>query len=160
MNDWYLKRYSFAQTETEGRLIVPGLGTYATIERPWIATSTPGGMPNESCVPDGAYNLERHTRPDGSRSYALVNHHLGVYHFEEEVPPSGGRFLILIHIGNWITDLSGCVAPGIRRYPMLNKKTGKLEQAVAGSGRAMREIMTAPWRPRTLHIITETGTGR
>ena len=160
MNDWYLKRYSFAQTETEGRLTVPGLSTYATIERPWIAASTPGGTPNESCVPDGVYRLAPHVRPDGSRSYALVSPHLGVYQYEDDVPPSGGRFQILIHIGNWITDLSGCIAPGVRRRPMINKKTGKLEQAVAGSGRAMREIMTLPWRPRNLHIITETDTSR
>jgi hypothetical protein len=116
--------------ETQGWLTAAEL-KFATIERPWIPTS-PGGKPEESCVPAGLYKLESHSRPNGDKVVALVNHGLGVYHY-----PSGvGRSLILIHSGNWVTDVIGCIAPGLERgdNPMLPmvKRSKEAMQVIMG----------------------------
>ena len=84
-----------------------------TIERPWVKTHHPGGMPFESCVGPGKYDLVPFTRPSGEHVYQLLNPKLGVYEFEADVPSSGGRYLILIHSGNWVKDVVGCIAPGV-----------------------------------------------
>lgn len=111
-----------------------GIGLFGAVkthilERPWIDEG-PGGKPNESCVPYGKYDLEPFTRPDNTEVYMLVNESLGVYRFQEDVPPEGGRFLILIHVGNYIDDIIGCLAPG------LAQPTHKLDGAIVGSSTA------------------------
>ncbi len=85
-----------------------------TIERPWIPTD-PGGMPFESCVPAGRYDLVPYVRGNGDVVRALVNPGLGVYFRKNERPNGIGRYKILIHAGNWVTDIVGCIAPGYGR---------------------------------------------
>lgn len=113
MKQLLLVRESPTATEIRGRLTVGSKVLY-TIERPWIPTA-PGGKPRESCVPAGTYRLCSHTRPNGDGVFALVNPGLGVYYLDEDRPSSVGRFLILIHAGNWVTDVVGCIAPGTGR---------------------------------------------
>ena len=109
-----------------------------TIERPWIPADSPGGKPFESCVPTGIYHLEPFTRPSGDEVYMLVNEDLGVFRFEHDLGDSGGRYLVLIHKGNWSKDVVGCVAPGL---------TQTVDQSqnpmVGSSARAMRKVMEA-----------------
>lgn len=112
MKKLLLERRPTTTTETEGFLSFDR-EILATIERPWIPGDSPGGMPFESCVPDGMYDLHPHTRPDGKESLALINPLLGVHYLQEDVGDQGGRYLILCHPGNWVTDIVGCIAPGL-----------------------------------------------
>lgn len=113
-----------------------------TLERPWIEGAATGGKPFESCVPYGVYDLEPfarpNQRPDRTNVYMLVNESLGVYRFKEHVPESGGRYLILIHVGNFVSDIVGCIAPGI------TQPTKNAEEALVGSsGAACKQIFAA-----------------
>ncbi len=133
----------------------------ATIERPWIAHDSPGGMPFKSCIPDGEYLLQPFTRSRGSKVYRLFGKEYGVYHNESRMLlEKGGRYAILIHIGNWVTDIVGCIAPGMRHAIMRNPKTDRQERAVSSSGEAMR-IITGQLgdEEHNLSIRSKCGTG-
>ena len=134
MKDLLLERKPTTATETEGFLSFDK-EILATMERPWIPADTPGGLPFESCIPDGIYKLIPHTRPDGKEVVALVNEELGVYYQKEDRPNGVGRYLILIHIGNWVSDIVGCVAPG------LSKGDSARGPMVKNSAAAMRRLM-------------------
>lgn len=88
-----------------------------TIERPWIPDpdGNLGGAPFRSCVPDGLYSLRLHTRGDGTIVPALFNADHGVYYTQAEMPDGKGRYKILIHVGNYVDDIVGCIAPGTGR---------------------------------------------
>lgn len=130
-----LERLPTTPTHTEGFLSWEG-GVVCTIERPWIDDGTPGGKPFESCIPSGVYKLRGHQRPNGSRVVALTNEDLGVYYREEEVSSAGGRYLILIHVANWVDNIVGCIGPG------LYKKDSDRGRMVVSSGAAMKRIMS------------------
>lgn len=137
MSLFILTRFSYSPTETEGILELPNGRKLATIERPWLRSdAAPGGIPRESCVPDGEYDLWPFLRPNGDKVYQLIAPRLGVYAMPDDVPDTGGRSLILIHKGNYVTDVIGCIAPGEQRI-LLN---GKL--AVGASASAMSRILT------------------
>lgn len=125
-----------------------------TMERPWVKYSDIGGKPFLSCVPDGLYNLLPHTRPNGDKSYALVNPLEGVYHYDEHRPNGQGRYLILIHPGNWVTDVVGCIAPGLAY-----KIDSQRRQMVSSSKVAMDAILVALNGEfgHTLNILNSTG---
>ncbi len=108
-----VERQPSGDAETQGFMSWPG-ALVATIEQEWREDpSRPGGESNNSCVPAGTYQLISHARRSGKVVVALVNHDLGVYYLEEQLPPEGGRFLILIHIANWSRNVVGCIGPGI-----------------------------------------------
>lgn len=88
-----------------------------TLERPWIpAANSRGGTKGISCVPPGLYRLERHDSEAHPKTWALVNHALDVYHYDEQVPTGKvARTLVLIHPANRVGELRGCIAPGMRR---------------------------------------------
>ena len=116
MKHLLLERQPTTPNETEGFLSWDK-AVLATMERPWKPTDVPGGEPFRSCVPVGSYELLPHTRPDGKAAFALVNPALGVHYLQEDVPAEGGRYLILIHAGNWVSDVVGCIAPGLGKGP-------------------------------------------
>lgn len=109
-----LDRFAYLDDCTRGVLHV-GNHTFQTIERPWVRNPAgEGGMPFESCIPDGTYSLQNHTRPSGKKAFILRNSALGVYSFDSELTTPGlGRYLILIHVGNTVDDVVGCIAPGL-----------------------------------------------
>ncbi|WP_422451987.1 DUF5675 family protein [Endozoicomonas sp. ALC066] len=80
---------------TIGTLDVPGLGTYFTIERPWL-----GNKPYESCIPEGVYNCRDFTGRRFKEVWEIC-----------DVPE---RSYILIHEGNQAKHVQGCVAVGMR----------------------------------------------
>jgi hypothetical protein len=45
-------------------------------------------------------------------TYALVNEALGVYYQTRPAGQKWGRTAILIHVGNFVTDVIGCIAVG------------------------------------------------
>lgn len=66
----------------------------ATVERPWA-----NNRPSVSCIPDGTYTLKRDFYYTG--------------HYEAfEICDVPNRSRILIHVGNTMDDLKGCVAVG------------------------------------------------
>ncbi len=133
-----LERFNYSETETEGYLWLDAETRLYTIERPWRA-GPPGGVPRESCVPDGSYRLLPHTRPDGTEVLALRNTARGVYYTEEERGDRPGRFLILLHAGNTTDDIVGCIAPGEGRTIHKNRRM------VTSSRKAMQQIMAREW---------------
>jgi len=119
-------------TETEGFLSFSG-HVLATIEQEWRRDpARPGGVSFNSCVPVGTYQLRPHTRPDGKNVVALINENLGVYYLEEDLPPEGGRYLILMHIANWSHNVVGCIGPGMGKAdsdsgPMVTSSTAAMK---------------------------------
>jgi hypothetical protein len=151
MTKLVLERYCYSETETEGRLYLPEHDDYLyTLERPWIAGPA-GGMPFESCVPDGTYQLIGHTRSNGDQVLALRNPALGVFYTEQERGDRPGRYLILLHSANWVEQIVGCIAPGLVRTIAENKRM------VRSSRDAMRKIMAR--RRVSIVIRPDLGTG-
>lgn len=132
-----IERKPSVVTHCESFLTLEGKGVLAGIERPWIEnpTGTPGGKPFESCVGVGVYETTPHTRGDGAEVIALINPDLGVYYLEDDMPDEGGRFLILLHVANWVSQIVGCCAPGLYHADSAN---GRM---VSSSGKAMRRVM-------------------
>lgn len=94
---------------TPGFLEVEG-GWWYTIERPWIPSPNhKGGMNEKSCVPEGRYIIRPYNSLKFPRSYILVNEDLDVYGWTEV---ERGRSAILIHSGNSVADVIGCIAVG------------------------------------------------
>lgn len=130
-----LERQPSGTAETQGFMTWPGT-TLCTIEQEWREDpSRPGGESNNSCVPNGSYRLIPHTRPDGTKVVALVNEDLGVYYLKEDMPPEGGRYLILCHIANWSHNVIGCIGPGI------GKADSDQGPMVTSSKAAMKKLM-------------------
>jgi hypothetical protein len=127
------------------------VAAFATIERPWIKNPAgPGGMPRVSCVPVGTYTIIPHHSVNFPNTYALVNPELGVYYQPGDIPAgqAWGRSAILMHVGNRVRDVIGCIAVG--------KEHGELqgEPAVLRSTLAMRELDRILNRQRhTLEIL-------
>ncbi len=154
-----LKRYSYGEYETEGQLIVGG-SVFATIEQPWTPNpnGAKGGKPFESCIPDGMYRLSPFTRPNSAFVFIIFNPELGVFRLPENHEKGSGRDLCLIHKANWVTDIQGCIAPGLTRNPMGNPKTKQVEQAVGSSGNAMSALRKLlGYDQHILSITSETG---
>lgn len=87
---------------------------FHTIEKPLIITPEwRGGKPYESCIPFGRYEIVPHSGKDYQDVWALVNHDLGVYHTKDQRKFDTDRFGCLIHWGNWVHDVVGCVAVGL-----------------------------------------------
>lgn len=108
-----LTRYAYLHTHTRGRLKFIG-GELETIERPWIPSlSGPGGVPSQSCVPDGDYRLIPHDSERFPGTYALVNEDLGVWYQVRPEGQSWGRTAILVHVGNVVGHVVGCIAVGL-----------------------------------------------
>jgi hypothetical protein len=114
--DIQLIRFAYHRTCTLGYLNVEDL-QIATLERPWIPNlSGPGGSQRISCVPDGRYRLIQHSSDRFPNVWALLNPELGVWYQPYEIPKGQGwgRSAILIHGGNRVTDVVGCIAVGLK----------------------------------------------
>jgi hypothetical protein len=89
-----------------------------TMELPWIPAADRadlGGKKNASCVPLGIYRLVPHSSNKHGRTWSLVNHDLDVVHYAgDDNDPDPDRETCLFHVGNYVTDLEGCIAPGTR----------------------------------------------
>lgn len=109
-----LNRYAYLERVTLGVIQLPGARIF-TVERPWLPdpdTANPAGLPERSCVPEGTYLLEPHHSPRFPNVYALQNPSLAVWHYA--VPPGAhGRAGILIHAGNDVSAVVGCIAVGL-----------------------------------------------
>lgn len=124
-----LKRFAFGPWGTFGIMRVGDTRLY-TIERPWL-----DNRKSVSCIPPGLYPMSRHnwfTKP-------------GAQWRIDDVP---NRSAILIHIGNTIDDIEGCIAPGMelgwvkQRWAVIRSRdaTAEFNEAMARRGRAVGTI--------------------
>lgn len=117
-----LWRFGYTPMGTFGylRLAEHGYRDVFTIERPWSSNQR-----NVSCIPTGMYDIEkRHYHRGGYDALELLN--------------VVDRTYILIHVGNTVADVRGCIAVGLRLACMDGTRWG-----VGDSRAAFRELMTA-----------------
>lgn len=95
-----LTRFAYTPQGTFGRLVIDGEEFY-TVERPWL-----DNKPKVSCIPEGTYTLKKRESGVVSRSTG------GAYSKGWEVTKVPGRSFIMLHPGNSMDDLEGCISPG------------------------------------------------
>ena len=103
-----LTRYYMPEA-TYGALTGDNGMNIVTIEQPWKQNKS-----FESCVPEGEYHVIRDVRPSRGRTFCLINEELNVAKY----PTPGMRDSILIHVGNFVEDIQGCIAPGKKIAPI------------------------------------------
>lgn len=129
---------------TMGQLTA-GDTTVQVLERPWVPDPEgSAGMAGRSCVPPGTYALELHDTEAHPRTWALVNRALGVIH-EPDASMPHARVACLLHPANFVYELRGCVAPGLKRV-------GHTVQQSRDAFERIRSIV--PWMPG--HTLTIT----
>jgi len=111
---------------TFGEMTLSGM-RFLSVEREWL-----DNKPGVSCVPAGKYTLVPHSSRTHPETWALVNHDLGIHHWQEH---NATRYGILLHAANYATQLEGCIAFG--KY--LGTVNG--EWSVTSSGHAMEYIL-------------------
>ena len=113
----YLMRYEFTQDYIRGVLFVGGIMLH-TLERPWQ-----NNRRNVSCIPDGQYKVDFLPRTYSGKFN-------NVYHLQS-VPNRTG---ILIHVGNLVEQIQGCILVGLKPGVLAGKP------AVLQSGLAMNKL--------------------
>lgn len=111
-----LIRHAYLPDCTLGTLLIGSLAL-PTLEEPWRPDPDgPGGQQGVSCVPDGAYKLYPHQGSKFRDVFGLRNAALGVYRQPADIPAGQkyGRSAVLIHAGNSVDDIEGCVLVGMR----------------------------------------------
>lgn len=88
-----LVRYCYGPESTLG-LLKFGPHSVWTVEKPWRDNQV-----FQSCIPDGSYPLQAFDSKAHPRCWVIT--------------PVPGRTGILIHPGNTVRDVSGCIAPGL-----------------------------------------------
>jgi len=108
-----LKRISKSKYVTLGVLIdvEEGLPLMLTLELPWLANQR-----RISCIPEGVYWVEPYSSAKFPRCFEVC-----------DVP---GRDNILIHPGNTVNDVLGCICPGTN-YGTLNEEPAVLQSRLA-----------------------------
>lgn len=117
-----ISRYSFEEKQTIGDLYVLNdkdevVKRFDCLELPWL-----NNQRNISCIPEGNYDAKKHYSPKFKKSFWL-----------QDVP---GRSEILIHKGNYHTDIRGCILPGLGLSDINND--GFID--VTSSSKAMNEL--------------------
>lgn len=128
-NELVLERFNYGPDGTFGKLKFPNGEVFWTVERPWL-----GNKAYESCIPDGVYTLEKRYSPVVKSSSG------GEFDEGYEITDVDGRTYIMIHVGNWVGDVVGCVAVGTR-YGIMRDREGNWSNAVASSRDAFRKVM-------------------
>lgn len=134
-------RYDYSELATSGSIEGLQAPVY-TVELPWN-----GNKDNDSCVPDGYYELVPYFSPKHKRwTWCLHNPELGIYAFDNMIPAEEkgrARAFIEIHPANYSWELLGCIGPGLGRGQAVNPHTGKTEPCVWNSGAAFSLIVQA-----------------
>lgn len=95
-----IQRTLYAETHTEGHLLIDGKKVMYTLELPWLENLT-----GRSCIPEGHYPMKYE-----DHVYGQVYRIYKVY----------GRSGILIHSGNTTADTRGCVLVGLKKKDINN----------------------------------------
>ena len=119
----YIYRLPQGDHPTFGNLVrEDGVPICNTLERPY--KNNQHGI---SCFPPGEYAIKR-----------TIYHKHGYETFEVICPP---RERCLFHRGNLGDDTHGCVLPGEQFEPVLNPRTGIVEDGILASGPAFNQFM-------------------
>lgn len=120
MKTLLLKRTYFNDA-TIGLLWIEGQDNpvWHTIEKPWL-----DNMAFKSCIPEGEYVVKSYT----SQKYPDV----------WEITSVQDRTHILIHAGNWESDLQGCIAVGVSAGYM--QQASESKKAVTSSRIAINQL--------------------
>lgn len=96
-----LERFAYTPFGVFGRLVFGSFRAF-TVERPWADNKA-----RESCIPDGEYSMQWYNSPKFGQTWALIGDTVSLF------PAAGkARSAILIHKGNTMDDLLGCIALG------------------------------------------------
>ena len=101
-----LIRQAYFQMGTFGVLSV-GDHTWHIAEQPWN-----DNKPFKSCIPEGHYEVVKHSSPKFGRCFALIGEGVGLNKGDAH------RYAILIHPANWPDQVQGCLAPGLSLQPI------------------------------------------
>lgn len=132
MKDLVLTRY-YLPDMTLGVLTGDDGLDLVTMEQPWRHNK-----PFHSCIPEGTYLVIRDSRPSHKRTFCLISKQNGVARYAAR----DMRDSILIHVGNKVTDIEGCIAPG-QSFGTKSPATGYStdgENVVLSSANAFREL--------------------
>lgn len=93
-----------------------------TIEKPWVPNPDApdgigGGVPFESCVPKGEYELVHRYSPSkqGNR-WHFHNPDLHVYLGQSDMEHDWERYGCMIHIASMVQNVVGDIGPGLRMH--------------------------------------------
>lgn len=128
-----LERYSLSETETEGKLLCGDFSLY-TIEPPWRNNER-----MKSCVPLGRYEILPFSSPRFGKVWGIENKEYGII-LDPAPGESFARSHILIHPANHASQLQGCIAPGLRRECMLDRKLDRFVPSVWASQNAFVKL--------------------
>jgi len=128
-NHLMLTRFNYGPEGTFAKLVFPTGEEFVTVEKPWLSNAA-----FASCIPDGAYYLEKRYSPVVARTSG------GEFSEGWEVLDVVGREYIMIHPGNWPGDVQGCIAPG-KVYKVTQNKKSNWSPSVMDSRAAFGEIM-------------------
>lgn len=131
----FLERFAYSPHGTFGTLRV-GDRSWYTVELPWE-----GNAQQTSCIPEGVYTLKKRFSPVVQRSSG------NEFSSGWEVTDVINRSYIMLHPGNTIDDLQGCIAPGKGLGFLKNK------WAVTASRQAFREMMAAMEAEETWDLV-------
>jgi hypothetical protein len=135
-----IERYEYGTGGTFGNLFLGNGTVLHTLERPWADNA-----PFLSCIPEGIYALVRHEGQKYPDTWALIGGTVG--HLESDGKP---RWACVFHVGNWVSDTTGCVLVGV----------GRDGDMLTGSQEAMgllREIMNSHLVLPEVMIVNTSG---
>lgn len=92
-----------------------------TIERPWIPNQDApdgigAGVPFDSSVPFGIYDLVLRDSPKHGLQWHLVNPELGVFLEANDRDEGWQRYSCMLHMANFVDQVSGCIGPGRKAH--------------------------------------------
>ena len=115
-----LNRFYINNKVTIGRIKISNQA-FCTIERGWKDNQV-----NVSCIPEGEYSIYPHKSPKFGDVYIIFGGTVG-YSVSDTVK----RTHCLIHVGNSIEDVNGCIALGLHlSFPYNNPTITDSKQAM------------------------------
>jgi len=90
-----LSRYNYGENLTQGIITSSHLYICDSLELPWKDNQT-----EISCIPEGVYTIKSEIHPKKGKVIRLF-----------DVPKRSG---ILIHVGNDVSEILGCILPGVK----------------------------------------------
>ena len=92
-----------------------------------------------SCIEEGAYIVKPYSSDKNKDIWKVQDVH--------------GRTNILIHIGNFTSEIKGCILIGTDAGYMYNKDTGNIEKSVKSSGAAIQELREVTNYPNKFNLL-------
>jgi len=117
-----LKVIRATNSPTFGIMLVDGMPVFVTLELPWM-----NNEPQISCIPTGSYTCRKRKASES------ITAGIGEAFEVVDVP---NRSDILIHVGNTVDDIKGCILIG-EKFGMIDWKP-----AILGSRSSYQKFLT------------------